>query len=233
MLPGSPNAQPLFRATSPSGYAAALAGTAVDYDSDVVDLDGSVASVAFRVNGVALATDFTWPFAFSWAPPAIGSYSIDATATDNAGASAVSPVTTFRSYAFSELNSFAKFREIHFGQNQNLLTIAGAGVDPFGTGIQNLLAFLLGLDPRKPDLTRLPTLTFEGSDIVYRFFYLSQSSGVLFQPLASSSLLSLAPVPGNQITNLDADGRYRRVEVRVPRAGQTRHFFQLSLQELP
>ena len=49
------------------------------------DTDGTVSSVAFFANGVAIGSDATSPYSITWSPAA-GDYTLTAVATDNLGA---------------------------------------------------------------------------------------------------------------------------------------------------
>lgn len=67
-----------------------VAGTAVTLSATATDSDGTVASVQFLVNEVALSTDSTTPFTAVWTPSQAGPYRLTAIATDSSGNQTVS-----------------------------------------------------------------------------------------------------------------------------------------------
>ncbi len=75
---------------SPGDQSRALTGTPVRISAQASDADGSVANVAFFVNGAKVGDATSAPFAVTWSGGSAGSYAITATATDNEGASAQS-----------------------------------------------------------------------------------------------------------------------------------------------
>lgn len=68
---------PANNSSFPSGTTVSIAATATD--------DGSVASVAFYVDGAILSTDSSSPYAASWSGGAVGAHVLSAVATDNTG----------------------------------------------------------------------------------------------------------------------------------------------------
>ncbi|MFZ4763976.1 MAG: Ig-like domain-containing protein, partial [Roseimicrobium sp.] len=85
------NTAPTISLTAPTSsympYDVALTASASD-------ADGTVANVEFFVNGSKVGEDTIAPYAFSWTPPAVGSYSVFARAQDNLGARTSSAVAT-------------------------------------------------------------------------------------------------------------------------------------------
>ncbi|MFM9029471.1 MAG: beta strand repeat-containing protein, partial [Opitutaceae bacterium] len=80
------SAAPTVTVTNPANGSAFVVGTTLTLTADAADIDGTVASVQFLVNGLPLgAPDATAPYSAPWAPGAAGAYTITAQATDNNG----------------------------------------------------------------------------------------------------------------------------------------------------
>lgn len=82
---GSGNALPSVAITTPSSGASFVAPANITINASASDSDGTVASVAFYAGATLLGTDTSSPFSVAWNNVAIGSYSLTAVATDNAG----------------------------------------------------------------------------------------------------------------------------------------------------
>lgn len=80
--------------TSPTGGAALPVNTPTTIAASATTTTGTVVNVAFFVNGVALATDTTFPFSAPWTPATPGTFALTARATDNFGTVTTSPVVT-------------------------------------------------------------------------------------------------------------------------------------------
>ena len=78
------NAAPTVALTSPVTGSYSL-GNLVLVSANANDSDGSVASVQFFANGLAIGTVSVAPFSVSWRPTLPGTYTITAQATDNVG----------------------------------------------------------------------------------------------------------------------------------------------------
>ncbi len=84
------NTAPTVSITSPTASSSYGVGTPLSISASASDVDGTVASVQFFVNGSALATVSTSPFVTAWNPAVAGNYTLTAVATDNAGNQAIS-----------------------------------------------------------------------------------------------------------------------------------------------
>ncbi len=84
------NAAPTLSLNSPVAGTYSL-GNLVLVSAQANDSDGTVASVQFFANGLAIGTATAAPFNFSWRPTVAGNYAITAQATDNVGNVAVTP----------------------------------------------------------------------------------------------------------------------------------------------
>lgn len=82
---------PTVSLTSPADGSSSTLGTAVSVSANAGDSDGSVAKVEFFANGTSVGAVTSAPYIASWTPPATGTYSIIARATDNLGATTDSP----------------------------------------------------------------------------------------------------------------------------------------------
>ena len=84
------NTPPTVSLTSPAAGASFTAGSAVTVTATAADTDGSVAQVAFYVDGSLAATSTAAPYSASLTGLTAGTHSLTAVATDNAGATTTS-----------------------------------------------------------------------------------------------------------------------------------------------
>ena len=88
------NRAPTVAVTAPGTGTVVRAGTATNLMSTAADADGTITSVQFFANGIAVgAADTTAPYAAAWTPAAEGVYRITVLALDNSGASTLSAET--------------------------------------------------------------------------------------------------------------------------------------------
>ena len=90
---GAPNDLPTVSITSPTDGQGFITGSTINIAATAADANGSVASVAFFVDGVLLSTDNTAPYEASYTG-ATGTDVLTAVATDNEGATATSSAVT-------------------------------------------------------------------------------------------------------------------------------------------
>lgn len=90
------NMPPAVALTAPANNATVTRGTAVTVSATATDADGNgtITSVQFRENGVAIATDSTVPYSITWTPATAGTRTLTAVATDNQGAQTTSASVT-------------------------------------------------------------------------------------------------------------------------------------------
>ena len=86
----SGNNPPTVSITAPSNNANFTPPASISITATAADADGSVTQVAFYNGTTLLGTDNTAPYAFSWTNVPLGTYSLTAVATDNAGATTTS-----------------------------------------------------------------------------------------------------------------------------------------------
>ena len=92
--PPPANVPPSISLTAPPPGASVTSGTSVSLAAAASDPDGSVTKVDFLVNSSVFATVLAPPFVASFPTAAQGSYSIAARATDNLGATTMTPTVT-------------------------------------------------------------------------------------------------------------------------------------------
>jgi chitodextrinase len=86
MLSVGTNAAPSVSLTSPANAALFPSGAAVTLSAVASDIDGTVAKVDFFAGTTLIASTTTSPYQATWANPPVGSHTLMAVATDNAGA---------------------------------------------------------------------------------------------------------------------------------------------------
>ncbi|MEL6537262.1 MAG: Ig-like domain-containing protein, partial [Bacteroidota bacterium] len=89
-----PNVAPTVALSAPANNTQVNLGASVTITATASDSDGTVASVEFLVDGVAIGTDATAPYSVDFAAATAGTYSLTARATDDDGATATSTTVT-------------------------------------------------------------------------------------------------------------------------------------------
>jgi RHS repeat-associated protein len=90
------NLPPAVSISSPADQSRALSNTPVSLAAAASDSDGSIARIAFFVNGTNVGEKTQSPYSVSWSGGAAGSYAITAVATDNEGATATSALVSIQ-----------------------------------------------------------------------------------------------------------------------------------------
>jgi regulation of enolase protein 1 (concanavalin A-like superfamily) len=88
------NQNPTATLTAPASGASFTAPASITLTASAADPDGTVARVDFYSGSTLLGSDPTAPYALIWSNVAAGTYSLKATAVDNAGAGGSSSVAT-------------------------------------------------------------------------------------------------------------------------------------------
>ncbi|MBI5768012.1 MAG: PD40 domain-containing protein [Verrucomicrobia bacterium] len=88
------NSAPTVSLTSPTTGSTTAIGTPITIEASASDTDGTIRSVQFFANGVALENDTTFPYGTVFNPTATGVYQLRALATDNAGNQTLSTVVS-------------------------------------------------------------------------------------------------------------------------------------------
>jgi hypothetical protein len=226
----SPGVKPLAFNVSPPSLTKALIGSNVPVGVEIVDLDGSITSVLFRLNGSPIGSATNRPFTTTATSLTPGNFNFTAFAQDNAGNSLVSPPVTLQFIDPAALSTYSAFQAAW---------LDGTGTftaDPFNTGIPNGLAWALGMNPGNPDRSRLPTHFIEENEgekfLVYRARVLA--GGVVPQILSSTTMASndWPAVPAGQITETLEAGGWKLIEARLPITEPVpRRFVQLAVEE--
>jgi hypothetical protein len=81
-----PNQPPSVTLTAPAQGASFTAPANISLTAEAFDTDGTISKVEFYANGTLVGSDTTAPYSAVWSGVAAGTYSLTATATDNAGA---------------------------------------------------------------------------------------------------------------------------------------------------
>jgi alpha-tubulin suppressor-like RCC1 family protein len=118
--------------------------------------------------------------------------------------------------------TLAAWRTLHFGRADSA-GIAADDADPDADGVANLVEFAFGLDPRRPDATRLPAATVSGDHLVLEFTPRPDLDGLTIRASASRDLRVWSPlpdegVPPQQRFRLPLEGAqgFLRLEVTTP-----------------
>ena len=236
LLSAQPNALPV--SLDPPDHRSAEVGQPTILAANVVDPDGSVSAVQFRLNGNPAASAAPGSQSAPWTPSTPGLFTLSASATDNAGGSAEIPLGSLHAYVLSDIANLASFNSIHYGGATGA-PFTGFEGDPFGTGIPNGLALLFGINPHAPDRSRLPSISIEpdggtGLNMVFRFYRPTTLSGVSWTVQETETLDSWSNVPGARQTQTPlGDGR-TRVEARRPiTPASSKAFMQLEATPAP
>ena len=102
--PGQPNGlatsnqPPLVNITSPAANATFAQGTPITIEAEASDSDGTIQQMEFFANNVALCSVTVAPYSCAFTPTALGSLTLTARATDNAGAITTSPAIAISVY---------------------------------------------------------------------------------------------------------------------------------------
>lgn len=226
----SPGAKPVVVNVSPPSLTKAVTGIQIPVGVEVVDPDGTITMLIYRLNGSPVGSASSPPFTTSLTSTTAGDFSFTAFFQDSAGNAGSSAPVTLRFVDPSSLTSFSAFQSAW---------LDGSGsfdADSFGTGIPNGLAWALGMDPRNPDRSRLPTHLVENDAgnqfLVYRARVLA--SGLVPQILASDSMATndWSAVPAGQLTEELESGGWKLIEARLPiTPAAPRQFVKLGVQQ--
>jgi hypothetical protein len=204
--------QPFHRSTE--------VGQSLVLSSNVVDPDGTITSVQFRLNGTPVADAPPGTRTAPWTATTSGLFAVSAVVGDSSGGSREFPLGSVQAYQLGDFTNLASFSSIHYGTASDPAFTSFNG-DPFGIGIPNGLALLFGINPHVPDRSRLPAVSIEpdgnGSrEMVFRFHRPSALSGVNWSVQESETLAGWAQVPAARRSETPlGDGR-TLVEVRRP-----------------
>jgi len=184
-----------------------------------VDLDGAVVQARLLADGVEADADDEAPFSLVWGPAPAGPHELRLVVTDDRGGVATIDLGVFRVFAGDEIGDFASFADIHFGAGASAFERA-FDADPLGRGIPNGLAFFLGLNPHRPDVSRLPRLRVasgpEGPELSLLFVRRADAAGVVWKTLAAKGAGDFEPLSPSRTLESDAEDGLRQVDLRFP-----------------
>lgn len=216
VVPASPNALPVLTQRLKSHQSLEL-GRSVQMDAVAYDLDGAMKSVQLLNGNSEVDAATSDPFSLGWTPETAGSYALSIIATDNLDQQNIFDLGVYRAYNESEISSFDTYASIHYGASA---TAGAFDADPNGIGFGNGYAYLLGLNPHSPDLSRLPRTRLErrndGVELVLTFVRRSNLQGVDWNARASSNLSEYEEVEASRISETDQQDGSHAVELRLP-----------------
>lgn len=230
-----PNLQPLIYARSPIRRTPVVSGQSIGLSARVVDLDGSLQSASFRLDGAFLA-NVSAGGTFNWLGATVGTRILTIFAQDNRTDTTTTPPVDLVVYDPSTISSFNAFRDLHFSAAEITAGAGNAATDPFGSGFDNLTAYFLDIEPGSPDFSREPTFQIEtlpGGAMEGVLTFVRRTtlpSGLQWQIRKSTDLVTDSALEPEQISEETLVGGRTRVTARVPvPPGVTGQFLHLSL----
>lgn len=216
VVPASPNALPVVSQELRPHQSLEL-GTSVEMKAVFYDLDGSLKSVQMLNGSTEVDSAESDPFAIAWTPETAGAYSLSVVATDNLDQQNVFDLGVFRAYTDSEITDFNSFASIHFGDTPADIAF---DADPLDQGLGNGLAYLLGLNPHSPDVSRLPRsrieMTDDGANLVLTFIRRSNATGVNWNARKAPNLVDFEELESPEVNENDRQDGTHLVELRIP-----------------
>jgi subtilisin-like proprotein convertase family protein len=166
------NPKPIVQLTAPNDQAVFSPGAAIPLAANASDLTasgqpGAVTRVEFLVDGSVVGSDPTAPYSFAWTPPAIGTYTIQARATDSEGAVGSSGTRSITA------------------ANQPP-TISAASVTPTGQGYSDEPLTVFDVAATDP----------EGATVSIDYEWQSSLDGVSFTTAPLRTVASISATPG-------------------------------------
>lgn len=218
VVTAQPNSYPVL-VQSAKNHQSFEAGTSILFPQLAVDLDGATKSLVLHIDNQEADSALLAPFALNWGPVALGTYSLNLTATDNLDQEVSFDLGTFQAYNPADIIDFGSFADTHFGDGAND-SIAAFDTDPFGKGFANGLAFFLNKNPHSLDSDALPRVhlenTEQGSELVIQFTRRSDLAGSTWNTQSSNDLAIFNElIPSSLIETDQGDGTHA-VVLRVP-----------------
>jgi hypothetical protein len=200
------NNPPIVHLTSPAEDVNIAAGTGdVTLTATASDLDGTVSTVDFYVDGSKVGTDNSSPYTTSWNNPAPGRYSLRAVATDNGGETTMSlpvDVLIYESGGSLSVSAAQPPRTV------NLTTEGTVDWEHWGLSSSNLIN-------RKSGVTPLIDMETIGTSDVHPY----SDNYTAFGWSDGIPTLATAPMPNG----IFVYGRTNGFELVVPADAETRH----------
>lgn len=216
VVTASPNALPILTQALKPHQSLEL-GASLQMNAVAYDLDGAMKTVKLLSGSDELDMADADPFSLGWTPGTAGSFALSVVATDNRDQQSTFDLGVLRAYSDSEITNFGNFASIHFGDSPS---DGGFEADPLGNGYKNGFAYLLGLNPHSPDLSRLPTTRLErtddGVDLILTFVRRSNVSGIDWNARETRNLQTYENVEASRISETDRQDGTHAVELRLP-----------------
>jgi hypothetical protein len=210
---GTPTSFSIERATGTSGTFSAV-GTASGSVSTFTDTNG-------------LSTGSTYQYRIKAINSAGASaYSNTVTvATSGTGSNVATPATGFSSWQ-SRNFSTAQLTDA---------SVSGPNADPYGSGVENLLAYALGLDPATAQTTDVPTPTIQNGHLTITYTVPSAITDVSYSVEVSADMKTWGTGTGyTQVlsSTTSSTGVTMTVQDVLPTTTQ-KHFMRLRVTQLP
>ncbi|MBK1877031.1 Ig-like domain-containing protein [Pelagicoccus mobilis] len=216
VVSASPNALPVLTQEMRTHQSLEL-GDSIAMEAVVYDLDGSVTSVQLFNGNDEVDSSDTDPFAIAWTPDSTGAFSLSLVATDNLSQQSIFDLGVHRAFTDNEIVDYDSFASIHFGSTP---ADTAFDADPLDNGLENGMAYLLGLNPYSPNYDRLPRSRIEktGDDtvLVLSFIRRSNATGVDWDARKASNLVDFEALDSPQIIENDRQDGTHLVELRIP-----------------
>jgi hypothetical protein len=216
-----PNFLPLIADMTPARRTPIVLGQSLGLAAKVVDLDGSLQSASFRLDGSVLG-NVPASGTLNWLPPSLGVRALTVSAQDNRSDVSVTPPLDLVVYDPGTITNYAAFRDLHFTASEITSGSGNADADPFGSGFNNLLAMFLDMDPGNPDFSREPSFRVEkttGGVLEGVLTFVRRTAlpaGLNWEIRSSTNLVGDTAVPSSQIVQEAIAGGRTRVTARVP-----------------
>jgi len=160
-------------------------------------------------------------------------------AVNSFGASAYSntvSVTTSGTTSSTPTTSFSSWQSQYFTAAQLAdATISGPNADPYGSGVPNLLAYALQLNPATAEPTSVPTAAPSNGHLVMTYFVPASITDVSYIPEVSTDLMTWNSGTGyvQVLSNVSsASGNTISVQDVLPTTAP-KHFMHLRVTQLP
>ncbi|MCA8832963.1 galactose-binding domain-containing protein [Hymenobacter pini] len=123
------NVAPTVSLTSPANGATFTAPASISISANAADSDGSISKVEFYQGTTLLGTATTSPYSYTWSNVAVGTYSLTAKATDNAGATTTSGAVSVTVGSAPTATNLALNKPTFTSSTENSGTPGSAAVD--------------------------------------------------------------------------------------------------------
>ncbi|MGN6648164.1 MAG: Ig-like domain-containing protein, partial [Cytophaga sp.] len=126
--PLSGNTPPAVNLTVPAVNSSFCQGTSINLTATATDSDGSITKVEFYDGTTLLGTATSSPYTYNWANAAVGTHTITAKATDNAGGISTSASAGITVNALPVITSYTQIDGGAWNQSSTAIVCAGSTV---------------------------------------------------------------------------------------------------------